>query len=101
MKAQGVSDFGSSIDTIRKLTTEYQLIFLQETWLYPDDFSIVSRISESYESFSISSLSLDDRLIAGRPHGGMSVLWNKSLSNAIKILMYLLQCLMQVKHLIE
>ena len=65
---------GSFIDTIRKLTTEYQLIFLQETWLYPDDFSIVSRISESYESFGISSMSLDDRLIAGRPHGGMSVL---------------------------
>ena len=29
----------SSIDTIlRKLTTEYQLIFLKETWLYQDDF---------------------------------------------------------------
>ena len=64
----------SSIDTIRMLTTEYQLVFLQETWLYPDDFSTVSRISENYESFSISSMSLDDRLITGRPHGGMSVL---------------------------
>ena len=70
------------------LTTEYQLVFLQETWLYPDDFSTVSRISENYESFSISSMSLDDRLITGRPHGGMSVLWNKSLSNSIRTIQY-------------
>ena len=56
---------GSSIDTIRNLTTEYQLVFLQDTWLYPDDFSIVSRISEEYQSFSRSSMSLDDKIIAG------------------------------------
>ena len=79
---------GSSIDTIRNLTTEYQLVFLQETWLYPDDSSIVSRISEEYQSFSISSMSLDDNIIRGRPHGGMSVLWNKSLSNSIRTIQY-------------
>ena len=39
-------------------------------------------------SFSISSMSLDDRLITGRPHGGMSVLWNKSLSNSIRTIQY-------------
>ena len=33
-------------------------------------------------------MSLDNRLIAGRPHGGMSVLWNKSLSNSIKTIQY-------------
>ena len=33
-------------------------------------------------------MSLNDRLIANRPHGGMSVLWNKSLSNAIKTIQY-------------
>ena len=33
-------------------------------------------------------MSLDDRLIAGRSHGGMSVLWNKSLSNSIKTIQY-------------
>ena len=33
-------------------------------------------------------MSLYDRLIAGRLHGGMNVLWNKSLSNAIKTIQY-------------
>ena len=33
-------------------------------------------------------MSLDDRLIAGRSHGGMSVLWNKSLSKSIKTIQY-------------
>ena len=64
------------------------MLVLQETWLYPDDFSIVSRISEEYQSFSISSMSLDDNIIRGRPHGGMSVLWNKSLSNSIRTIQY-------------
>ena len=33
-------------------------------------------------------MSLDDRLITGRPHGGMSVLWKKSLSNSIRTIQY-------------
>ena len=61
---------------------------LQETWLYPDEFVTVSQISDEFQSFNMSSMSLDDKLLTGRPHGGLSIMWNKSLSNSIKTLQY-------------
>ena len=33
-------------------------------------------------------MSLDDKLLTGRPHGGLSIMRNKSLSNSIKTLQY-------------
>ena len=61
---------------------------LQETWLYPDEFGKVSQISDTFQSFNVSSMSLDDKLLTGRPHGGLSILWNRSLSNSVKTTQY-------------
>ena len=58
---------------------------LQETWLYPDEFATVSQISDEFQSFNMSPMSLDDKLLTGRPHGGLDIMWNKSLSNSIKL----------------
>ena len=77
---------GTSIETIRQLATEFEIVFLEETWIYPDEFAIVSQISDEMQSFSLSSMSLDEKLLSGRPHG--SVMWKKSLSNSIKIMQY-------------
>ena len=29
-------------------------------------------------------MSLDDKLLTGRPHGGLSIMWNKFLSQSVK-----------------
>ena len=61
---------------------------LQETWLYPDEFAKVSQISDKFQSINVSSMSLDDKLLTGRPHGGLSILWDKSLSNSVKTIQH-------------
>ena len=33
-------------------------------------------------------MSLNEKLLSGRPHGGLSVMWKKSLSNSIKIMQH-------------
>ena len=33
-------------------------------------------------------MSLDEKLLSGRPHGGLSVMWKKSLYNSTKIMQY-------------
>ena len=33
-------------------------------------------------------MTLDDKLLTGRPHGGLSIMWNKSLSNIVKTIQY-------------
>ena len=50
---------GTSIETIRQLTTEFEIVFLEETWIYPDEFATVSQISGEMQSFSLSSMSLE------------------------------------------
>ena len=57
---------------------------LQETWLHSDELGKVSQISDTFQSINVSSMSLDDKLLTGRPHGGRSILWNRSLSNSVK-----------------
>ena len=57
---------------------------LQETWLYPDEFATLSHISDEFQSFNMSSMLLDNKLLTGRPHGGLSIMWN----NSIKTLQY-------------
>ena len=56
---------GTSIETIRQLTTEFEIVFLEETWIYPDEFAIVSQIRDEMQSFSLSSMSLDEKLLSG------------------------------------
>ena len=35
---------GSSINNIRHLTEKFEILMLQETWLYPDEYGTVSQI---------------------------------------------------------
>ena len=79
---------GTSIETIRQLTTEFEIVFLEETWIYSDEFAIVSQISDEMQSFCLSSMSLDEKLLSGRPQGSLSIMEKKSLSNSIKIIQY-------------
>ena len=61
---------------------------IQEHWLYPDELTYMSFLSEYFCSFSTSSMTIDDKLLRGRPHGGVSILWRKSLSHIVKTVKY-------------
>ena len=41
------------------------IILLQELWLYPDELSYLSNLCSNFCSYSISSMTLDDKLIRG------------------------------------
>ena len=67
-----------NIDVIRKLTDlEFDVIFLQETFLIDDKLGDLDFIDERYESVGVgakfSQKSLES--MAGRPEGGMALLW--------------------------
>ena len=79
----------TSTDTIQQLLCkQFDIILLQETWLYPDELTMVTNLCEDFISFSLSSMSLDEKLVQGRPHGGISIMWRKSISNDINIVQY-------------
>ena len=79
----------SSSETIQQqLCAQNDLILIQESWLYPDQLSYVSNLCEEFSSFSLSSMSTENKLIRGRPHGGISIMWRKTLSRGVKIIQY-------------
>ena len=78
----------TSTDTINKMCNESQIILLQEHWLYPDELQLISQLNPNFSGFGISSMCLDDKFITGRPHGGIGILWEKSLSQSTNIIKY-------------
>jgi len=57
------------------------VIFLQETWLTPDNMSKVLNLSCNYTSFSVSAMEnvLGQLVLKGRLFGGVSILVQKRL----------------------
>ena len=78
----------TSTDTINKMCNKSQIILLQEHWLYPDELQLISQLNPNFSGFGISSMCLDDKFITGRPHGGIGILWEKSLSQSTNIIKY-------------
>ena len=78
----------SSSNTVQQFIKDYDILMIQEHWLYPDELTYMSFLNEYFCSFSTSSMTTDDKLLRGRPHGGVSILWRKSLSHIVKTVKY-------------
>ena len=61
---------------------------IPEHWLYPDELTYMSLLSEFFCLFSILPMTTDDKLLRGSPHGGVSILGRKSLSHIVKTIKY-------------
>ena len=62
--------------------------FLQETWLCPNELSLLDNVHQHFNSFSLSSVNLQEEVLVGRPYGGISILWNKSLGLNSNVIQY-------------
>ena len=62
---------------ISSLLDRHDIVLLQETWLLKDNLNFFDRIPGT-ESHGISSIN-DAKLLQGRPYGGCSIIWKKSL----------------------
>ena len=78
----------SAMNQVQGLCNNSQIVALQETWLYNNDLDIVKSIHKDFSGFSISSVRDDVAIHRGRPHGGLSFMWNKSLTPYINIVNY-------------
>ena len=78
----------TSLTDISKLCEDHDVILLQETWLFEHDLCILSKMSNDFYAKGISSMNSNDGLILGRPHGGLCVMWKKTLGNSCKPISY-------------
>nr|XP_053609838.1 uncharacterized protein LOC128674882 [Plodia interpunctella] len=68
-----------SVDNIRDLCKEYDIIALQETWLTNEDISFLNTISDDFSSTGVSAMDTSTGPIRGRPYGGVALLWRRSV----------------------
>ena len=73
---------------IDELCKNSEIVALQETLLWPHDANEIDSIHPNFNGFSKSSMNVTNHIVPGRPKGGLSFLWNKSLDNCIKIVNY-------------
>ena len=78
----------SSLVEVSHLCEQFDIILLQETWLYKHDLQVVLDISKDHYGKAISSIDSDNTVIKGRPFGGLAILWSKRLASACKIIEY-------------
>ena len=68
--------------TLTKFINSLDLCFIQEHWLFYDHLSDVCEISPEIISVGVSGMN-SDLLSRGRPYGGCSIPYRKSLSSCI------------------
>ena len=69
--------WNSGVITLKNYIDSLDLCFIQEHWLHSDHLNQVRDISSDFLSVGVSDLLL------GRPYGGCSILYRKSLSSCI------------------
>ena len=79
---QGVK---SKLPIINKMCKESDILLLQETWLMPNECNYLKSVHKDFESFSLSSVKITNSVLVGRPYGGLSILWRRSLSPVCKL----------------
>jgi len=65
--------------SVCKLAASVDILCLQETWLLPNELSILNAIIPDLSSSGVSAVKLSDGLLCGRPYGCIAILWQKSL----------------------
>ena len=68
----------SSIHDVLNLCDQYDLIFLQETWLFKHELSILNNLHVQFGAFGCSAIDDSNGIVRGRPYGGLGVLIRKS-----------------------
>ena len=57
-----------------QLMKQYDLVALQETWLFPCYLAVPSTLGVDVNSFSLSSVDVTNGIKAGRPYGGITLI---------------------------
>ena len=55
-------------------------------WLLDCELSYLSTVSDQFYAKGVSSVSTNENVLRGRPHGGIAIMWRKELTNKCKLM---------------
>ena len=67
----------NSLLDVSKLCELYDIILLQEHWLPKQELSYLNKINDNFISLGSSPVDLSNKLLKGRPYGGLAFLIKK------------------------
>ena len=74
----------NKLPIIHLLCDSVDILLLQETWIMPDEVRCLDNVHLDFNVFSRSSVN-NQSLLSGRPYGGLSILWRKSLDLSVSV----------------
>ena len=77
--------WNNGLTTLSHFIDSVDLCFLQEHWLLRDQLHLINNISSDFLSVSVCGMD-NSELVCGRPYGGCSILYQKSLASCITAL---------------
>ena len=69
----------SKVKHFKHLLSECDILLVQETWALKDQVGRLNRHFDDYNTYGVSGIN-EDVLLKGRPYGGVSFLYKKSIS---------------------
>jgi hypothetical protein len=77
--------FAQGVEYIRNNIDEYDVLCIQEHWLYPSNLHLFNSLCNNYECHAVSSMQNDNVIRVGRPFGGLAVMWKKAINNSVRV----------------
>lgn len=74
------------VDIIRELMNDADILLCQEIILLNDDISFIDSLSDDFKSYSVPSIKINGDNLDGRPSGGLTLFWRKSLNINVNII---------------
>jgi len=80
--------FRNGVSCVSNLCETCDLVAVEEHWLSRDKLNSLSTVHPDFVGYGVSGMNrlLQTKIHAGRPFGGVGLLWRKELSSRIKII---------------
>ncbi len=76
----------SSVIELQSLCDICDIVVLQELWLMDFETQFLTTLHDKFYAKGISFMDSSVQVLNGRPHGGLGILWRKSLGESCTIL---------------
>src|SRR5580698_6489974 len=82
----GLNQGSSLLSTLVSNLSPPDFLFIQESWLTPDNLWKILNFNKNYTGFGISAMEhmLSKKILRGRAHGGTAILVNNSVIKKVK-----------------
>ena len=74
----------SKVKHFKHLLSECYILLVQETWALKDQVGRLNRHFDDYNTYGVSGIN-EDVILKGRPYGGVSFLYKKSISPYVQV----------------